>query len=223
MEIEINKIPIYYINLLEHTSRKLDFLQKMDAAGFDLNKIKRIEAIKKEGIKNDPVYVGCFYSQLEALKEALNGTFPFMILEDDCEINKIPVNLKVPKSADAIYVGISAWGFNTQSPGNLAILNGLYVEPKNSEFVKITNMLSSHAILYLNQNYVESLIESLESNILGNEIYSQSGSILKYFGGNFLPCDVIMANQQSKGEVYALRNPIFYQGGKHQYCTLFQI
>jgi hypothetical protein len=188
-----------------------------------LDKIKRIEAIKKEGIKNDPVYVGCFYSQLAALKEALKGTFPFMILEDDCQINRIPMNLVVPKGADAVYVGISAWGFNSQSTGNLAVLNGLQIEKKNSEFVKITNMLSSHAILYLNQNYVESLIESLESNILGNGIHSQSGSILKYFGGNFLPCDVIMANQQSKGQVYALRNPIFYQEGKHEYCTLFKL
>jgi hypothetical protein len=73
-------------------------------------------------------------------------------------------------------------------------------------------------------NYVDKLIRDLESNLSGNSIFSAVENIpMKYFGSDILPCDVIMANHQYYNRVYALRNPIFYQEGKHQYCTLFKL
>ena len=72
--------------------------------------------------------------------------------------------------------------------------------------------------------YVDELILDLENNLAGDKIKSPvEGIEMKYFGGNFLPCDIVMATKQYHNRVYALRNPVFYQDGKHQYCTLIKI
>ena len=85
-------------------------------------------------------------------------------------------------------------------------------------------MLSSHAILYTNMDYVKNLISELEKNINGEKITANSNGIpLMYYGQNMLPCDVIMANMQYKANAFALRNPMFYQDDKHKYCTLINI
>lgn len=224
MEIDIRKTQIYYINLDEHQERNLSFINKMKQAGFEDSRISRIAGIRKDGIQKDSVYVGCFHSQLKTLKKALQGPFPFMILEDDCEINQVPESIDVPDDGEAVYIGISAWGFTPAQDGNLASLNGIITDRVNSDIVRVFNMLSSHAIMYLSKEYVESLIEDLESNLSGKVQVSNSSEIpLKYHGGVLLPCDVIMANKQYNSKVYSLRNPIFYQGDKHQYCTLFKI
>ena len=224
MKINLREIPIYYINLPEHRERDTAFLEKMKSAGFEESKIFRIEGIRKEGSQHDPVYVGCFHSQLKTLKQAISGPLPFMILEDDCEINQIPDYIDVPENSDAVYLGISAWGFSPSQSGNLALLNSLITDRVDQDVVRIFNMLSSHAILYVAADYVQSLITDLESNLSGQiQISNNSGESLLYHGGTFLPCDIIMANKQYLNNVYALRNPVFYQGDKHTYCTLFKI
>jgi hypothetical protein len=71
---------------------------------------------------------------------------------------------------------------------------------------------------------VESLIGDLETNLCGIQQKANNNDIkLKYYGGNLLPCDVIMANRQFVSNVFATRNPVFYQDDKHKYCTLFKI
>lgn len=224
MEINLREIKIYYINLPEDKERDLAFLSRMEKSGFDLGKIERIEGIRKPGIQQDSVFVGCFHSQLKALKRGLEGQVPFMILEDDATVNLIPDCIEIPDSADVLYVGISAWGFTPGANGNLATINSLITERFNSDVSRIYNMLSSHAILYTNRTYVQSLVEKLEKNI-GGEYITANNSLdkLSYYGGSMLPCDVIMANQQYSGEAYALRNPAFYQDDKHKYCTLIRI
>jgi hypothetical protein len=224
MEINPREVQIYYINLPEHQERKDLFLKRMTDAGFDVEKIIRVDGIRKEGIPNDNVFVGCFHSQLKALKMALDGNFPFVILEDDAAINKIPEIIEIPDTSDALYIGISSWGFVPSPDGTLSGINRIITDRFNKDIVRIFNMLSSHAILYVNREYVKNLISDLESNLSGVQQKSVSTDIgLKYYGGNLLPCDIIMANRQYSGEVYALRNPIFYQDDKHQYCTLFNL
>ncbi len=225
MKIYPKETKIYFINLPEHKEREINFRQRMLEHGFDENMLERIEGIRIEGIPQDDVYIGCFHSQLKTLKKAASsGEFPFMILEDDAEINYIPDSIEVPQNSDVVYVGISSWGFSPSPDGNLAEFNRIITDRVSSDVVKIFNMLSSHAILYTNKEYVDSLIEDLENNLNGNQQRSSSSDVpLKYYGGNLLPCDIIMANKQYHNNAYALRNPIFYQGDKHQYCTLIKI
>lgn len=215
---------VYYINLPEHRDRDASFKARMTSRGFDLDRVHRVEGIRKPGIPQDSVFVGCFNSQLKALKKASGGSYPFIILEDDATINHIPGSIEIPDDCDVLYIGISSWGFVPDQSGNLSGLNKIIYDRVDNNFVRIFNMLSSHAIMYTKPSYVESLIKDLENNLSGGQITAESnGASLNYYGGNMLPCDIIMANKQYKSKAYALRNPIFYQDDKHKYCTLIQI
>jgi len=225
MKIEILKTQVYYINLASQIERNENFISRMKNAGFSKENLIRIEGIKKEGIPQDSVFVGCFHSQLKALRIGLQmNQFPFLILEDDAAINQIPEFIDVPDDSDAVYVGISSWGFSPAHDGNLASNNNLITDRVDNDVVRVFNMLSSHAILYTSKEHVQGLINQLESNLNGiQQVAANSGIKLKYYGNTMLPCDVIMANHQYNNKVYALRKPIFYQDDKHQYCTLFNL
>lgn len=218
------EIPIYYINLDDQPERNEAITKRLSENGFRKENITRISGIRKPGIQQDPVFIGCFHSQLKALKEGLSHGIPFMILEDDASITTIPDILDIPEKADALYVGISSWAFTPEAPGNLATKGRLIMDRVNDKIVRVFNMLSSHAILYVNMEYVKSLIEVLEKNLSGNPIVAESvGTELSYYNGIQLPVDVIMANQQYKGNVYALRDPIFYQDDVNKYATLIKL
>lgn len=224
MDLNPFEIDIYYINLNEHKDRDVDFNNRMINSGFSKSRINRIEGIRKSGIPQDSVFVGCFHSQLKTLKTAVKKGSPFIILEDDATINYIPEKISVPNNSDVVYIGISSWGFVPQPDGNLAGINKIIYDRVDNDVARIFNMLSSHAILYINMDYVKSLIDELEKNMKGEQIISRSNGVnLKYYGQNMLPCDVIMANMQYKANAFALRDPVFYQDDKHKYCTLINI
>jgi len=224
MDLNPFEIDIYYINLNEHKDRDVDFNNRMINSGFSKSRINRIEGIRKSGIPQDSVFVGCFHSQLKTLKTAVKKGSPFIILEDDATINRIPEKISVPNNSDVVYIGISSWGFVPQPDGNLAGIDRIIYDRVDNDVVRIFNMLSSHAILYINMDYVKRLIDELEKNLKGEQIISISNGVnLKYYGQNMLPCDVIMANMQYKSNAFALRDPVFYQDDKHKYCTLINI
>jgi hypothetical protein len=227
-EISLRDLDYYFINLPEHTERCKSLVERLLKIGIDKESIYRIEGIRKKGISEDSVYVGCFHSQLKALKYALEknkSSFkPFVILEDDAVINRFPSTIQIPKDAHSVYLGLSSWALDPQLKTNLASNGTVVYERINNEIVRIYNMLSSHAIMYLDIMHIKSLIDSLENNLNeGNVIFSKVQNIpMMYYGTPLLPCDVIMANQQSISNVYALRDPIFYQDDKHKYCTLIK-
>ncbi len=225
MKIEILKTQVYYINLASQIERNENFISRMNNSGFAKEGLIRIDGIRKEGIPQDSVFVGCFHSQLKALKIGLQkNQFPFLVLEDDVAINQIPEFINIPDDSDAVYVGISSWGFSPSNDGNLASNNNLIIDRVDNDVVRVFNMLSSHAILYINKEHVQRLVDHLESNLDGiQQVAVNSGIKMKYYGNTLLPCDVIMANLQYNSKVYALRNPIFYQDDKHQYCTLINL
>jgi len=218
------KIPVYYINLDEDTKRNIAVVKRLTNYGFSQDLVSRISGIRKPGIPQDSVFIGCFHSQLKSLKEGLSKGVPFMILEDDVSVNQIPEILDLPEDIDVLYVGVSSWAFTPESQINLATHGRIIKDRFNNDLVRIFNMLSSHAILYVNMEYVKSLVDELEKNLAGIPIVANNlGTPMRYYNGIQLPVDVVMANQQYTGKAYALRNPIFYQDDKHKYCTLIQI
>jgi hypothetical protein len=224
MQINLLETDFYYINLEEDKERNDSLVNKLTSLGLSKDRIFRIDAIKAEGIPQDGVFRGCFLSQLKALKEARVKDSPFVILEDDVVVNQFEKSLEIPDDSQCVYLGISSWGFTPASDSNLARLNSLITDNTSLNIARIFNMLSSHSIMYIDMNYVDLLISRLEENFSGNTIESSVEKIgMRYFGGTMLPCDVIMADQQYNNKVYALRDPIFYQDGKHEYCTLIKI
>lgn len=224
MRINLQEIDFYYINLEEAIERNNSLTNKLNSIEIPKERITRINGIRASGIPQDSVFLGCFLSQLKALKLGRELNRPFVILEDDVCLNKFEAELEIPEDSQCVYLGISSWSLYPSKDSNLAKLGGNitdYIDPK---ICRIFNMLSSHSIMYIDMNYVDKLIRDLESNLSGNSIFSAVENIpMKYFGSDILPCDVIMANHQYYNRVYALRNPIFYQEGKHQYCTLFKL
>ena len=217
-KIDLRELDYYYINLPEHGDRSTSLLERLHRVNINPNNIERINGIRKEGIPQDQIYIGCFHSQLKALKHSVEKGVPFVILEDDAMINRFPDFLDIPDNACSVYIGVSKWGLSPQATNNLASYNSLIYDRFNEDFVRVYNMLSSHAILYIDMDYVKELINELERNLDGDVISSNSQNIpMLYYGGNMLPCDIIMSNMQSKFNIYGLRDPIFYQDDKHEY------
>lgn len=141
MIIDFNSIPVFYINLDSEEEKRKRTETMLKSMGF-IN-VKRFSAIKHEAGR----IIGCARSHYEILKEQ---TPPFIILEDDCTLNKnFVTNVEVPDNADALYLGISHWGRYLNHSGPY-----VHTTKINENIVRVYNMLATHAILYITQEYV---------------------------------------------------------------------
>ena len=142
MKLNLTDIPVYYVNLegedvkREHTESMLKDL------GFKY--VHRFDAIRHEAGR----IIGCARSHYEILK---NEKPPFIILEDDCALNKEFVSeIEVPDNADALYLGISHWGRYLNHSGPY-----VHCTKVDDNIVRVHNMLATHAIMYLSDSYTE--------------------------------------------------------------------
>jgi hypothetical protein len=142
MKIKLTNIPVFYINLDECVEKKERTEEMLKTLGF--TNITRFSAIKHKAGR----IIGCARSHYEILK---SQTPPFIILEDDCSLNKKFVDeINIPDNADALYLGISHWGRYLNHSGPY-----VHITKVNSEIVRVYNMLATHAILYLTESYVD--------------------------------------------------------------------
>lgn len=142
MKLKLIDIPIYYINLDEDDDKRKQTETILKCLGFKY--VNRVSAIKHEKGR----ITGCARSHYEVLKEAKP---PFIIIEDDCVLNKDFVNeIEIPNNADAFYLGISHWGRYLNHSGPY-----VHYESINDEIVRVYNMLATHAIMYLTETYVD--------------------------------------------------------------------
>ena len=103
-----------------------------------------------------------------------------------------PFDIYIPHGADAIYLGISKRGgsfYNGFDDGPCI------VEPYNQDMVRVKNMLSAHAVLYLSARYKADVIERLRG-IRG---------LANYFS------DVVLSRLHRYYNIYAYKRPLFYQ------------
>ena len=137
-----------------------------------------------------------------------NLDHPILMLEDDLEWTGVE-NIEFDSTADAIYLGVSRCAghpYINKDEGMSVYTNW------SSHLVRITNMLSTHAILYLSRTYKEQVIKLFQS-YLG----------LKYHS------DVLLSRIQSKYLVLGTKQPVFYQSAAFgntigvQECTKFEI
>jgi hypothetical protein len=116
---------------------------------------------------------------------------PVLILEDDIEwtgINEVAFDPNI----DAIYLGLSK---SAGHPTNNIHLGESIFEKWSDTQVKIINMLSAHAILYISKTYKQAVIESLKNNML---FYN----------------DIVISRLQFKFNVLANKKCVFYQSHK---------
>lgn len=183
MKLDISNIPTVYINMDKHKNRDADMIQ----LGKDLN-IKQYSRSQGVDIEGHPM-AGCATAHYNVFK---NINKPTIILEDDCVIANKNTIINVPDDADAVYLGISEWGYFNSVSGPK---NFFYKEDSNyKDIYRIDGMLSTHAILYISKDYI---------NI--------SKKIAKWHADNDKHVDQGLALIQKYFNVYALGTPIFYQ------------
>ena len=139
--LDLRKIPVLYINLEKHVEKNQNMQKILGECGFE--NIQRVEGVARP----DKPIAGCSAAHLKGLQELEP---PFILFEDDCEIKNFRPIIEVPDDADAVYLGISSWGrMNGHSGPNVQY------EKVEGDLYRIYNMLSGHAILYLNKEYVD--------------------------------------------------------------------
>jgi len=142
MKIKLTDIPVFYINLDECQEKKKRTEEMLKSLGF--NNVERFSAIKHKSGR----IIGCARSHYEILKSQKP---PFIILEDDCSLNKEFVDeINILDNADALYLGISHWGRYLNHSGPY-----VHITKVSSDIVRVYNMLATHAILYLTESYVD--------------------------------------------------------------------
>ena len=183
MIIDLLNIPVFYINMAKDVNKKEYMEKQLKYYGF--KNVTRIEAIEDK--KNGKV--GLSKSQHLALSQI---PAPFIVLEDDADVKNFVKSVEVPNNAHALYLGTSQWGY-------MQSYSGFYLKykpvHKMKHLYKIYNMLSSHAILYLDQEYVEMCKKT--TKYCAEELV--------------MPMDIPFAMIQRFFNVYALNNPMFVQ------------
>jgi hypothetical protein len=140
MKLNLIDIPVYYINLDEQDEKRERTETMLKRIGFKF--VERFSAIKHDAGR----IIGCARSHYEILNRE---QVPFIILEDDCSLNReVPQAIELPDNPDALYLGISHWGRYLNHSGPY-----VHYSKVNDEIVRVHNMLATHAILYLSQEY----------------------------------------------------------------------
>ena len=142
MKVNLTDIPVYYVNLEGEDEKRKHTESMLKNLGFKY--VHRFNAIKHEAGR----IIGCarsHYSILSTVKP------PFIILEDDCALNKefVP-EINLPEDVDCLYLGISHWGRYMNHSGPF-----VHIKKISDDFVRVYNMLATHAIAYFSKEYVD--------------------------------------------------------------------
>ena len=188
--INLSSIPTYLINLEDATER-------LQGATAILNGINQ-PFTRFEGLRHQVGVIGCGLSHLKLLNEAQS---PIFILEDDIECTKhLKEKIIIPSDADAIYLGVSNHGYVRN---NVYGFRGTVLASRHSnDYLRVLNMCSTHAIIYLSEKYIEAC-RSVISSCLSKGI----------------AFDVGLASIHRHFNILTPNDPWFYQKGQPEYTN----
>jgi hypothetical protein len=163
--------------------RKSDMTKLGTDVGF-----KNYSRVKGVSMPKQPMS-GCALSH-KSILDSINE--PTIILEDDCVLRNDSYIIEIPDDTDALYLGLSAWGFinGVSRPNNF----NYEKQPEFHGIYRIDGMLATHAILYISKDYID----------ISRRIAAWSAENNKHIDQGF-------ALIQKYYNVYALKKPIFYQ------------
>jgi len=210
MRISLKDVKVYIISpgTGAYSARLLTVFGRLVATGF-----KRVEffralpsasdpSSKDPGISNAAATDSLTRTVLAIAERELIGGMrhPFIIVEDDVGIMTDSDSVDVPDDADALYLGVSKWIY----PHKYETLGrGFHIQENSPTYVKecgsgsvtrILGMTGGHAILFINPEYVRQFIAALTARLPFST-----------------PHDLVYATMHPKFNVYALKNPMFYQ------------
>ena len=191
-QIDIRSLPVYVINLKEDAVKRESIRHQLESFGFkDITFFPGVRhKIKKLGVATS-------HNKLLKHLQTLEDPYPCLVLEDDVSIYDKKDFISVPLDADAFYLGHSSFGIYGGVGQKQISLSQL-----GPDLFKIHNMLAAHAIVYLNNRYVEFLDQATEFqiSIIDNQDKARAQT-MKYWN------------------VYASQRPMFYQNGVHEALT----
>lgn len=125
---------------------------------------------------------------------------PFIVLEDDAMPTQwLMDEIEIPFGCDAVWLGMTTYGMrNGESAADGAEFEGDPALPR------ISNMLGTHAILYLSKEFVAAVREALFALIQLNPI---------------TPHDRVLASMQAGWCIHGVNPPLFYQDDGHAPCV----
>jgi hypothetical protein len=182
-------IPIIFIcpdHNEKYHNRKQHMLELLNKIGF--------KTIIHHKASNES-YPKCLVkANMDVLTEYLNDD-PIILIEDDVEpfieLNS-ETEFDMPDDTDAFYLGFSKSGghkFLNQDEGSSKI------EKISDKYIRVLNMLTTHAILYKTKRYKERVILELEKVIQNPSYYN----------------DVVLARLHPEYKIYGYHYPLFYQ------------
>ena len=180
MNLDLREIPAVYINMDRDTDKRERIEKHIDAIGFK-NKIRVVGVEHENGPR-----AGCSLAQYNALQEI---DPPFIILEDDATPFTFNPIIDIPDDTDAFYLGISSWGRMNSHSGPF-----VQYEQFENNLLRVYNMLGTHAILYLNHEYVS----------ICKKIALHQHNINEHV-------DIGITDAQKYYKVYTFDQPLFYQ------------
>lgn len=187
-KIRLTQVPTFYINLHGETDRKRFMERLLTNLGFE--NFERFPGTRS------PNRVGCSISHAAVLRKIIDeNIYPALILEDDLEVFNFRKNVECPEEADALYLGMSRLGYDTDKENDSQ--KSLRISEKNSDYHRVHNMLARHSIIHMNKDYDQEAVEWMERFIADPK---------EYVAG-----DVTLTRLLPKYKVYSLNSPIFYQ------------
>lgn len=192
----LNQLPLFWTTCQKSKDRHPSMFSMLSKLG--------LSGIMIDGPITTPYTIGVAKGYIEALKKT---TPPFIILEDDATLideKYFPNELYFPNDCDSLYLGTSVYGRIKKQTA----FGGAIVANYNETLFRVFNMLGFHAVVYVSQNYINHVLQTLET-FIENPI-----------GG----CDDAIAESMWKYNVYCLKNPIFYQkDGRSDQATKIQL
>jgi hypothetical protein len=188
MIIDLSKSRNFLINLdkdkkrLENSSRELNNLN--------------IPFQRFSAIAHPKGIVGCGMSHLSLLSSNRNtlSSSPLLVMEDDIKATSSILNIvfEVPDDTDALYLGISKYGFIPSV--NFGILNSVFSVDINKNYKRVFNMCSTHAIVYTSESYLNSVID-----------------IINYCLSKDIAFDLGIASIHKNFNILTPKEPLFFQ------------
>jgi hypothetical protein len=166
MQVDLRAIPIYFINLPEQKTRYKTIVKMLSKAGF-----KDIRPI--EGIRHTTSYLGVSLSHLKALRIGEQSGYPFIILEDDVDVNKFIYNFWLPDDTDIFYLGVAKSGRCFEC-GGLSMATGAKYEKYDDGLYRAVSLFCDHGKIYFTKAAVEAqkrMIAKSLKNRMQHDIY----------------------------------------------------
>lgn len=201
--LDLKKIKTVLINLDHQPERIVEMNEVLGSMDISYDRFSAISNKTTTGTTSFEGFMACAKSHLEVVS---NLTVPTMVLEDDLRKtsfygDNIPTVLEVPEEADAVYLGVSNWGY-VHPIRQRSFLNQTVATQYCEGWKRVYNMLAAHAIIYLKEDFVEEVIKQQKQCIEER-----------------VPWDMGMASIHRDFVVLTPDAPLFYQKDLPQYTN----